>query len=141
MGSIFRSYLEGHAKRGPPQAKLIACLSSNPSQQAPTLDGPQTPPRGVSISFSLSASAIARRLVNVVAAPGSLSRIERRRHRLGSKHRASLVANNGAYHLRAIRDWLRLDVGEAGQTLNDRIVNPLLRVRTGLSYAADRRRG
>jgi hypothetical protein len=58
---------------------------------------------------------IQHRDLNVIALPGLLAGVERRRHRLRGENRGGLVADDGADHLRTIGHRLRLDIGEAGQ--------------------------
>ena len=56
---------------------------------------------------------IQHRDMDVVALPGFLARIERRRHCLRGEDSGCLVADDGADHLRTVGHRLRLDVGKA----------------------------
>jgi hypothetical protein len=66
----------------------------------------------------------------MIALARFLAGIERRGHSLRGKHRRGLVANNGADHLRPVGHRLRLNIGEARQRLDNRVIDPLLDVWT-----------
>src|SRR5881227_2795802 len=74
----------------------------------------------------------------MIALPSLLAGVERRCHRLRGEHGGSLVAYDSSYHLRTVRYRLRLDIGKARQRLNDRIIDALLHVGSGVANAADR---
>src|SRR6266404_8112616 len=74
----------------------------------------------------------------MIALPALLAGVKRRCHCLCGEHGGSLVAYDGADHLRTVRHRLRLDIGKARQALNDRVVNTLLHIGTGVANAADR---
>src|SRR2546423_828181 len=73
-----------------------------------------------------------------IGAQGTSAASRRSSHRLRGEHGGGLVAYDRADHLRTVGDRLRLDIGEAGQALDDRIVDALLHVRAGIADAADR---
>src|SRR5437773_5581258 len=74
----------------------------------------------------------------MIALPGLLAGVERRRHRLCGEHGGGLVAYDRADHLRTVGYRLRVDIGKARQRLNDWIIDALLHIRAGLVDAADR---
>ena len=81
---------------------------------------------------------IQHRHLDVLALPGFLARIERGADGLGGEHRRGLVADDGPDHLRTLGDRLRLDIGKAGEALDDRVIDPLLDIGTAVADAADR---
>ena len=81
---------------------------------------------------------IEHRHLDVIALAGPLAGIQRRRHRLRGEDRGGLVADDRADHLWPVGHRMRLDVSKAGQSLDDRIIDPLLDVRSGVADAADR---
>ena len=81
---------------------------------------------------------VEHRHLDVLADAGLFPRVQCRRHRLRREHRRGLVGHDGPDHLRASRLGLGLDVGEAREALDDRVVDALLGVGSAVAGAADR---
>ncbi len=76
--------------------------------------------------------------LDVLACAALLARIEGRGDSLRRHHRGGLVGDDGADHLRSPRLGIGLNIGEARQTLDDRIINALLRIGAVVAGAANR---
>ena len=74
----------------------------------------------------------------MLAAAGSFAREQRRGDRLRRGERGRLVRNDRAHHPRPAGVAVRLNRGETRKRLDHRIVNALVRIRSGLAEAADR---
>ena len=81
---------------------------------------------------------VEHRQPDVLPQAGPLAGKECGGHRLSGKDRRGLVGDDRADHARSAGLGVRLDVGEARQALDDRVVDALARIRPAFADAADR---